>query len=472
MRLNEDIKSLAARMASRYNTPDSNPFILFLGVGCARAAGVPDIAEIALHAFNDLKERDPSLVTTWLPEKEAVSEEERTQAFYNFLGSLSRRERYRLLQRFYISVPVPLFYQDLAVLTKAGYFSHILTTNIDTLLEQAFNAAGLRQTSDYQVISLGGGLSSNISQQQVSTMPPPSMSDSPIKVIKLHGDLAQQQGILTPDEIEAALEPQGRFLKGEIKGDMVMVGYEFECEPIHRWITKTTGSELWWVNPSHPDSARISPFEVARKVMYIEGTNATPEVFFGQLALMLLRLPVLESMNISFTNYTEIPDPATSTIGSMPGGSLMSDDEIENEYLRSQIRRCQEVLHSLEQAAGAGETNLQLQAQIEYQKRQITDLEDQFRDLSSSRPQVVELMGQIINYAQLASIDPGTMSFLQSQINAVREEFGKTQPNQHIVSASIDATVVVADRLGSKAVKPELVRELASFAPSVTTRGA
>ena len=259
-----------------------------------------------------------------------------------------------------------------------------------------------------------------------------------------------------------------------------MVGYEFESQPVEHWLTKSPGGDLWWVSSEYPDS-RIGPIESARNVIHILGPSANPKEFFGQLSLMLLRLPVLESMTNPFKEYAysesynvdnaPISSPSFSPESTSIGSSF-NDEELESEYLRGQLRRCQEVLYSLEQAAVAGEKNAQLQAQIEYQKHQIADLEDQFRSLSSNRPRVVELMEQITQSVQQTGSDPDTMFFIQNQVNTVKQEYSKVQPNQHIVSASIGATVVVGERLGGEIVKPELVSELASFAPSViATRG-
>ncbi len=63
---------------------------------------------------------------------------------------MTHLERFRVLEPFYRRVPVPLFYRDLAALA-AGFVTHVLTTNVDTLLEQALGAVGLTVGRDYCV---------------------------------------------------------------------------------------------------------------------------------------------------------------------------------------------------------------------------------------------------------------------------------------------------------------------------------
>jgi hypothetical protein len=168
----------------------------------------------------------------------------------------------------------------------------------------------------------------------------------------------------------------------------------------------------------------------------------------------------LESPNVSLSFQGILSEPQ------------LSDDYLEREYLQDKLRRCQEVLHGLGQLTVAGEKNLSLQIenQIEYQKRQIARLEDQLRQLSTNKPRVVKLMDQVIKSAS-HSADASTISFLKSQVDAVKKEYEQEAPNQHIVSAAIGATIVLAERLGADVVELDVLNELISFAPSTSVKG-
>jgi phosphoglycolate phosphatase-like HAD superfamily hydrolase len=452
------IFQLAGEMMERRADDERNPLILFLGKGCADAAKVPDTIQIARSVFQD----------SALPTKKYVAgrdrryNEEVLEAFYEYLSDLSSRERHWLLQRFYAKVPVPLFYQDLVRLIERRFFLHILTTNIDTLLEQALNGAGMWPDRDYELISL--------SSSDRKPLPPDPASPGPrIMIVKLHGDLAKQETSLTPDEITEALQRHSRFLRGELSGDMVMVGYEFESEPVTRWLAETYSKLwreppiLWWVNEKRPSWQQVGRLEESRHIEYLDGENGRPEVFFGRLLYVLE-----DSAQKEVADTIEQFSYGVSTEPTASPGEEFSDAR----YLREQIRRSQQVLYSLEQNAIPGERDEQLEAQIEYQRSTIADMEDKLRDLGESRERLLALMHQVRDSAGRARVDPMTMDFLDSQIMTVMEQYDRYRPNQDVVSASVSATLVLTDRLGPRVVDPKVVRELASFVPSSTVRRA
>jgi hypothetical protein len=155
----------------------------------------------------------------------------------------------------------------------------------------------------------------------------------------------------------------------------------------------------------------------------------------------------------------------------VPGSTgVLDDDQVEEVYLRDQIKQCQAELYSLIRTSALGQKDPQTETQIEYQRHQLIQLEDQLRTLSSSKPRIFQLIDQITHAIEQIGTDPSTLSFLWSQVNAVESEYNKQEPNQHIVSASIGAMVSLAERLGAEAVDPQAVRTLASFVPSTLTR--
>jgi phosphoglycolate phosphatase-like HAD superfamily hydrolase len=443
----ESINKLAEQINRRADGP-AGPFILFLGKGCASAAKVPDIAHIAREVL-----RDSSLPTKqYVKGRDRRKTKDVLQAFYEYLADLSNRERVSLLQRFYAKVAVPLFYQDLVRLIEAGYFLHILTTNIDTLLEQALNGAGLRPDRDYEVISLGA-------RKLQHHQPEP---DGPrVTVVKLHGDIAQQQAAITPDEIAEVFQRHSRLVEAELSGDMVMVGYQLESDPVNWWLRSTYGEPaaepptLWWVDEERPGVTwLVSPDPKDPPIEYVEGESGKPEVFFGRL------LYELEQRGRALLSSKSLQAP----LGADQEGHL------DAEYLRGQIRRSQQVLSSLEQQVIPGEKDTQIEAQIDYQRRTIAKLEDQLRGLEVSRERLLKLMGQVRDSAREANADPTTVKFLDSQVQMVTEEYRRYTPNQDIVTASTSATVVLAERLGPQVVDQDVVRELATFTPGASAR--
>ncbi len=476
MRQNQDIMRLASQMSRQLEDDTEERFLLFLGQGCARAAGVPKPATIAHDVIHSLSHLDSKWVEQHLPDWEQASNEELVWAFNTLLGQMSPARRYSILDPHYRRIPVPAFYQDLAILVKTGYFDRVLTTNIDNLFEQALNGVGLRIGSDYEVISL---ISPQDSQKSWHSG---SRFGNLLRIIKLYGDVGQSETILTPQEIEQVLESQSS-IKSSLKSHTIMVGYEFESEAINRWLTFVPGGELWWVNSSDPDRTQTEPIEYVRNFTTVTGETGNPQTFFSQLVQLLLRQP-LQLGNISLSGDYSPDSPSYSSAGDAtmaetslgddyPEGTSPGDEELDAEYLHDQLRRYLSTLYSLEQTVIPGEINPQLQTQIEYQKRLVFEVEDQLRELSrrsAPTPPVMDLLGKIAESVINSSADPDTTSFLQEQASTIEREYSRDEPNQHIVSGAIGATVVVAERLGPEVVKPELVRALAAFAPSVAGR--
>lgn len=246
-----------------------------------------------------------------------------------------------------------------------------------------------------------------------------------------------------------------------------MVGYEFESKFLNQSLASTRGSSLWWVSPERPTRQHNLHIERMRSVTYIHGPNAEFEAFFGKLALNLLRPPILGETTGPFVDNTQRPDiPSGPAVLSTTTSS--SDENLEIEYLQKQLTRSQNVLYRLKQAVIPGVKNVRIQAQIEYQKQQIIKFGDVLRNTSSNKSRLIELIEQISQSIRQTGTDPKTISYLESLINNVKEAYSEGHPNQDIISGSISAIILIANRLGSEIVKPDLVRELRSFAHLAT----
>ena len=472
MELSGDMDRLVQRLSAA-TRGEVNPPLLFLGRDCARAAGVPNVDDIVQQMAASLRgEVDlprmrtlaEHLVLTAHPEADRAQLEARiaelandpklAEYLYERLIALPDSQRARLLLQVYDAIPVPLFYQDLTALLWAGCFTDILTTNVDTLLEQALNLGGFRPGSTYQVINLGTDRS-----------PPPDSETTGapsrlVRIFKLHGDLAEQVVNVTAEEIKTALEPQRRLVKGELRGDIVMVGYKFESPPIDHWLTLTSG-EIWWVCQEPPDPRQLDPIAAVRPVNMIVGSIGAPNEFFG-----VLEATVLQTAPVAPAATAEAVDFAAGA-GAEPAVAVIDQADL----VRTRIARSQAVLYSLEQQVAPSERNLPTQQQIDYQRGEIIKLEDQLRDLSpeiTDIDHVTSLIRQIVVAAEQTGVDQGTLAFLRSQLSAVEAEQAGGRPNPHVVSAAIGATLVLAERLGPEVARPDLVQELASYLTGAT----
>lgn len=493
---NDDLDTLTDAIRARHDgrppilqgdSPGPETFILFLGSECARAARVPSIDSLADRASELILGGGEAGAQSSPPGGDSDAKDV-IKSLYKMLDRMSRGMAYTMLKSLYMNVPVPLFYQDLAQLVKAGYFNRILTTNFDTLLEQALDAAGMQAGFDYCVTSLG--IKSDEDEQERSAARKGDAEQSeedgcesrePVNIIKLHGDMAQQQTNLRPDRIEKALRSQRRFVRNELKGDIIMVGYRFESQPVNEWLasTSTTRDQLWWVG-AEPPGKGIGSW--APQISLVGGDVGRPETFFSQLVLRLLRQPVLESLNKSFKDYAtgsglEIKEEAPVEAPAQGAQETYGEDDPSIVELRDKIRRNQATLFGFELTAPTSERPLGVQAQINYQKRHIAKFEDKLRNHPACRRRIVELIDLITTHAEQASdeIRPDTINYLHWNAEGLRYEYEQGDPNQHVIAAAICATVLLADRLrvelGEEAMPSDLLRELASYVPSLTARG-
>jgi hypothetical protein len=449
------IDELAAQMRERIGPNSSNwrgPYILFLGEGCAKAAGAPSREDLVREALK-MFEYGPDVGS------DAASNQSLFDQFTAHTSSLSSRQFGRMLHQLYANVPVPSFYQDLALLIREHYFPLVVTMNFDTLLEQALAAVGVRNTQ-YKITTFGRGRSSS----------PVEALDSPLThLVKLHGDLAQDIAHLTLDQIEGALSSSRQWIKQDLAGDIIMIAHETGSDPIiDRWLAHNPQRELWWVNELPPaDMQRVTSW-TSQPLHEISGDFGKPNVFFSQLALRILRAPEVPSSEALVLPKPQPPEAALA------------------QTLQVEILRNQAVLYNLDQDRSATQENPQLQAQIQYQKRRMSRLEDRYRSLPEVQPLVLDTMKSVADRIRTASNLPRRQgsaeepadytferlaAYVDQQAEAVEKEIGTPKPNQLVISASLSATLAVADRLhteyGDDVINAEDIKQLAAFAPSV-----
>ncbi len=467
------LDELAAQMRERIAPNPSTwrgPYILFLGEGCAKAAGAPsreDLAREALKMFN----YEPVAVFGASRVKELFDQ------FTAHTSSLSSRQFGRMLRQLYANVPVPSFYQDLALLIREHYFPLVVTMNFDTLLEQALAAVGVRD-SQYQVTTFGRDRSTS----------PVEWSTSPLThLVKLHGDLAQDIAHLTPDEIEGALSSSRQWIKQDLAGDIIMVAHEMGSDPvIDRWLAHTPQRELWWVNESPPpDMSRASSW-TSQPLQEITGDLGKPNVFFSQMALRILRAPeLLETSDVPVAAEAGGLESMTLAGAARPPAAAETPEAAVGQTLQVEILRNQAVLYNLDQDRSATQENPQLQAQIQYQKRRMSRLEDRYRSLPEVQPLVLKTVRSIARRIREASTqtrrqvsaeEPADHTFdsvaayVDQQAKTVEKEIGAAKPNQLLISASLSATLAVADRLhtefGDDVINAEDIKQLVALVPS------
>lgn len=277
MLASNNVRRLAEAMAE---ARPGDSFLLLLGSGFAEAAQVPGVEQVACGVFAGLFAGDPVAASSFLSEEdwEQIQQAEQSEdtrralleAFYKYVSSLSGRlARRSVFWSFYDGLPILQCYQDVARLTKDGYFHDVLTTNVDTFLEGALDAVGLSEGDGYYVVDL-------VVDPECERCPP-SGGDGVVSIVKLHSGLGPSELTGSFDEIRSFLKPERAVLAA---------GYEFENQWVNDWLAESDGV-LWWASPKHPASEGLALLE-NWDVRYVgEPGDVNLAKFFGLLGTEL-----------------------------------------------------------------------------------------------------------------------------------------------------------------------------------------
>ena len=357
---------------------------------------------------------------------------------------LSSLERFSLLQSIYRRIPVPAFYQDFARIIKGGYVRQILTTNIDSLLEQALESQGLARDVDFEVVVLG----TPCSRDALSALEEQDASERQL-IIKLHGDITQGEFGLAQDEIDHAVRAARRYIKDELDADLVMVGYEAESGPLNEWLARAR-SGFWWVD-EEPSRIPMDPTHVRWVPLGVSD-------FFATLAPQLFTLRTMNAAARAPTRGQTAPPEATA----VPA-------EISERDSATRDRPPEGGRASPSLATSASTTPVQRQEQAAERLRRIRELEDRLRAHPDVRGDLLELLVRIERAVD--DVDDAAPVDAETRATAIAagcrpEPNRAASPNPHVVSAALGAVLVVADRLGPTVLNPQDIRALAGFGPS------
>ncbi|MEU3935064.1 SIR2 family protein [Streptomyces sp. NPDC029044] len=221
---------------------DGKP-VFWLGAGCSTHDGVPLNAELLRLALPDDR-------GTW------GSPQYRFDVFCDNLGA--DRSRADFLTP-YVERPLKPDspYHGLTRLMRDGYADVVFTFNIDDLLEQAFQEAGLREHRDYQVI-LVPELVPNVVVQRLSPHQGPRL-----RIVKLHGDYRWGINCMTSTEITQYPEVIRKAVEVWSGQPAVVCGYSFFHLNVLEAFSRT-GSYMVYANLRFPDAPMVLSLMSAR----------------------------------------------------------------------------------------------------------------------------------------------------------------------------------------------------------------
>ena len=415
------VRELAAQIRDVAAGKPPRTLPVLLGAGCAEAAGVPSYAVMA-------RETLPRLVTSKRgppPPSEGAPDAEWVEAFKGYLGDLDRVKRYKVLEPYYRALPVPSFYRDLADLVVAGFVDHVLTTNVDSLLEQALDRAGLRAGTGYQVIVLG------------SLQPRPPVRGSILTLVKLHGDLGESLLPVGPDEIGQVLHEQRSEFRSQLLDELIVVGHRLsgsEPEPVNDWLWRSSDAPLWWAIPDPPeiDLGPLSQLAETRPVRCLIGQEqGTPGGLFARLTFELLGLPALRAANVVEEDC--------------------DDDKLEVEFHRSELLKTKTVAHDLQEQAVPGVRDSALVAKLAEQHRRSEAQEAQLTAVAAAdRPlrEAADSIGKLVGEVTRLDAGQSAVEFLRTVAGVVRQQATASLPDRILVRAALAGALEFAEAFG------------------------
>lgn len=399
-------RELAARMLARKG--NGEPYILLLGKACERAAGAT--LEVLARRMLTVAGTNAAVSPT------APDIEKLLSGFRAFWGDLDQLTRETLL-RMDSGVPIPVFYQDVASLIKQGYFRQILSTGVDSLVEQALQLKGWEEGIQYRVVRIGPGQTLNRDES----------SAVGVTIVKLHGDLTQPEIVLDPELLVHALEQNRGFIRTELVGDCVMVGYEFECDPLSHWLNRTPGNELWFAHESDPPPEKLQQFAGSREILTVNGENATPRLFFAHL-------------------FDALIERRETVAGE-------SDGDLRHKALAGQEYRGRQVLKKLERSVSEDYGTEGLSAQIAQQLTEVGSLRD---DISGTAHVAGSLPRQIVEGLRSGAISSYIVEETLAQLRPLIEQLELDLETKETLSSQVDQAL----KLTRSGKNPQLVQSM------------
>ena|SRR5579875_72861 len=165
----------------------------------------------------------------------------------------------------------------LADLVKEEYFSEIITTNIDDLLEQAFNQAGVREGQHYEVFIPGRSYEQRLQHPERRLC----------RVIKVFGDLVAR--VYDARRQRSYLDRQTRLkehLQQVLESDILVIGLDpvWDAELIDLIPLDGGQSSTWFVDEDAPPAeSRLARVFNARQALYLTGWDGHYDNFLKAL---------------------------------------------------------------------------------------------------------------------------------------------------------------------------------------------
>jgi hypothetical protein len=165
---------------------------------------------------------------------------------------------------------------SLARLVTFGLFDLIITTNVDSVLEDALTCVGLREPYDFEIFTAGSERDKN---------PVNSMRKVQCQILKVFGDLSARHYTMRRGGYFSHFRGLRTFLEEVLSRDILAIGLDPLWDIEFTGVFPLHGDVCWFLNERTPDEVeQITQIGNARFSLFLTGTNAAYHTFFPALA--------------------------------------------------------------------------------------------------------------------------------------------------------------------------------------------
>ena len=265
------IKRLASYMRLR-SEQGERPYNLFLGAGASVPSAYLTAAQFVDRFLTEIAGLDIT----------SMDEEQKRGAFDNHWQLAGETNTAAFVNRVLPPVTPSRGYMMLSSMARLGYFSTILTTNVDTLLEQAFYTSDAASTRSAAFLSYPQYGPKEIADALSSALPP-------IKVVKLHGDLRSGRFLFTTKQLERFPRELVQALRGVLHRDTIYCGYGFNDQDVTACLKSRpqgySAPSVFCVSPNPPaPDVRQTLDKYAGGLQWVSGELGDFDQFMDRLA--------------------------------------------------------------------------------------------------------------------------------------------------------------------------------------------
>ncbi|MBL7203115.1 MAG: response regulator [Desulfobacteraceae bacterium] len=254
------IKQLASVLYNRKDNSLSS-YTLILGAGASISSGCKSFKQI----MDDILDK-------YVENGQYPSETSKDIIFDTELDNMHPDKQLDILRPYLKHSHISPGYKQLLDLVERKYFKRIITTNLDSILKELFQA----HTIKYDELIVGLHEDEKIEEIWFK-------KDNKIKILKLHGDLDADIIAFTQKKIFQFNDTIQNILKRALNKNIIILGQQMRDFDIIRNIN-IKGGPIWYINPERPTGKILTAMDLRKSLdNVISGPYGRFDNFFEAL---------------------------------------------------------------------------------------------------------------------------------------------------------------------------------------------